>query len=336
MSKIIWIPLEPLDQRYTKMWACQFPAAFKELNVNFITVEGKALTNKIEIGSVLDAYSTNYWKMRQLANLIEKMRSGEVTSEDTLLFADIWHPGLEALEYISCLGGVRPKITGVLHAGTYDSFDFTYLHGMRPWGRPLEECWFSFVDCMFVGSEYHKKMVLSNFRIPEEKVVVTALPFYPPSNDGDLTKDDNLIVFPHRLDSEKRPWEFDIMSRAFPQANFYKTKEHNLTKREYFDVLSKASIVVSFAQHENFGYSMFEATASGCVPLMPNGLSYKEYYPQDFLYGSTTELYQIIGRLLNDSKYLKSMRELVKKTALVHKDEFSHSIERMTKVINKV
>jgi len=328
---IIWLPLEKLDQRYTVQWAKWYPDEFLRLGIAYMTIEGDELTSSIEVGQVLDAYGTNYWKFTQLANLIKEMRLGKVNSDDTLLFADIWFPGLEALEYISCLGGIRPKITGVLHAGTYDSSDFTYIHGMRPWGRPLEECWFSFVDRMFVGSKYHKKMVLDNFRIPEEKIVVTTLPFYPDKSNRNFAKDDNLIVFPHRLDPEKKPWEFDAMKEIFPQARFIKTKEHNFTKKEYFDVLSKSSIVVSFAQHENFGYGMFEATSFDCIPFMPNGLSYAEYYPSDFLYSTTSELYQKIGLALNDTNYREAMRKLVRETAHKHEVLFSKSIENMTR-----
>jgi len=328
MSKLIWLPLEKLDQRYTVLWSLQYPSEFERLGIDYMTIEGEQLTNKIELGQVLDAYGTNYFKFGQLSNLIKAMHSRQVTSDDVLLFADIWLPGLEALEYIACLGGVRPKITGILHAGTYDSSDFTYLHGMRPWGRPLEECWFSFVDLMFVGSEYHKKMVLSNFNIPSEKIAVTGLPFYPPSVSPQ-PRSDSTIVFPHRLDPEKRPHEFDALKEFFPEATFIRTKDHSYTKEQYFQLLASSTVAVSFAQHENFGYGMLEATALGCIPLMPNGLSYAEYYPRELLYDTVHELRYKLEMILYDSEYREKMREITNKVSQNHQETFKNSIRRM-------
>jgi glycosyltransferase involved in cell wall biosynthesis len=52
------------------------------------------------------------------------------------------------------------------------------------------------------------------------------------------------------------------------------------SKKEYFKWLKKADIVVSTALHEFFGISVMEAVGSGCVPVVPDRLSYPELYPQ--------------------------------------------------------
>ena len=53
-----------------------------------------------------------------------------------------------------------------------------------------------------------------------------------------------------------------------------------LENREDYDhLLRQADIVVSTALHDFQGLSMLEAMASGCVPLAPDRLAYREYVP---------------------------------------------------------
>ncbi len=49
-----------------------------------------------------------------------------------------------------------------------------------------------------------------------------------------------------------------------------------LDRAEYLDALRRCDLVVSCARHEFFGVAVVEAIAAGCVPLLPNALSYPE------------------------------------------------------------
>ena len=49
-----------------------------------------------------------------------------------------------------------------------------------------------------------------------------------------------------------------------------------LDRATYLDHLAKADLVVSCARHEFFGVAVVEAVAAGCVPLLPDALSYPE------------------------------------------------------------
>jgi len=53
-----------------------------------------------------------------------------------------------------------------------------------------------------------------------------------------------------------------------------------LTRREYLAALRRCDLVVSCARHEFFGVAVVEAIASGCVPLLPDDLSYPELIRQ--------------------------------------------------------
>jgi glycosyltransferase involved in cell wall biosynthesis len=49
-----------------------------------------------------------------------------------------------------------------------------------------------------------------------------------------------------------------------------------LDRHEYLEALGRCDLVVSCARHEFFGVAIVEAVASGCVPVLPNALSYPE------------------------------------------------------------
>ena len=50
----------------------------------------------------------------------------------------------------------------------------------------------------------------------------------------------------------------------------------------YLDGLRRGDVVVSTAIQENFGMSIVEAVASGCLPLLPRRLAYPEILPAEF------------------------------------------------------
>lgn len=55
--------------------------------------------------------------------------------------------------------------------------------------------------------------------------------------------------------------------------------------QEYIELLGKGDIVVSTSLHEFYGISIIEAVRAGCVPVLPDRLSYPELFPPEYLYG---------------------------------------------------
>jgi glycosyltransferase involved in cell wall biosynthesis len=53
------------------------------------------------------------------------------------------------------------------------------------------------------------------------------------------------------------------------------------SRDNYISWLKKGAIVVSSAIQENFGISVVEAVRYGCIPLLPDRLSYPELLPDD-------------------------------------------------------
>ncbi|MDD3618150.1 MAG: DUF3524 domain-containing protein [Desulfobulbaceae bacterium] len=55
-------------------------------------------------------------------------------------------------------------------------------------------------------------------------------------------------------------------------------------RQEYVYWLSRGNIAVSTARHEFFGLAMLEAVRAGCRPVVPDGLSYRELFPEQYRY----------------------------------------------------
>ena len=76
------------------------------------------------------------------------------------------------------------------------------------------------------------------------------------------------------------------------------------SKVQYRSVLSRGDVVVSTARHEFFGIAVVEAMTAGCIPVLPDKLSYPELVQRDeqFLYNDSSELV----RRLQELSVLKS------------------------------
>jgi hypothetical protein len=291
--KVFYVPIEVIPNRYTADWPEQFQHEFVTSGIDYVIV-GDIETHAIETGSVLDAYATNTYKLKQLDQLIKFIKDGEVEDGDCILIADGWFPGIEALFYIRAMTKKEFYIASIFHAGSYDPYDFVSRNGMRHWAQHQELAWFNGVDIVFVATQFHKDLLVLNSKdFDHTKVIVTGLPFYAKQLQAQypVAEKENICVFPHRLESEKQPELFDAMAKQLKKQHkgwaFVKTVEATTSREAYFNLLAKAKIAVSFAQQETFGYSILEAMALGCVPIVPNALSYRETVPREYRYRSS-------------------------------------------------
>lgn len=58
-------------------------------------------------------------------------------------------------------------------------------------------------------------------------------------------------------------------------------------RQQYLALLDRADVVLSTALHEFQGLAVMEAVARGCLPLVPNRLSYAEFFGEAFRYRSS-------------------------------------------------
>lgn len=323
--KIIHVPIERIPTRYTADWVEQFEKAFKKNKIKFETIEG-GNEIPIEVGSVLDAYGTNIYKLEQLQTIIKKIQNNEIQDEDIIFFADLWFPGIESLFYIRNMLGKKFKIAGVFHAGTWDPYDFTSRNGMRHWGQHLENSWLNAIDVVFVATQFHKDLIVMNSNdFNPDKIFVTGIPFYSEliKQKYPIQSKENIVVFPHRLEDEKHPEKFDALKKKYPKWTFIKTLESTKNREEYFQLLARSKVMISFADQETFGYSTVESMALGNHVIVPNRLSYREIVPDENRYNKDKEVGDMLDKFMA-SEEVPEYPDLVK---------WEGSINKMIKVM---
>lgn len=328
-----FVMLEPLDARYTEQRNRYLTTLGKNrmpFDINFIYWD--PLTDTIEVGTVLDAYGTHYYKFEQLKKIVVMLRNGEIKSWDEIWFADLWFPWIESIPYMLTLAGIENvRISGVLHAGTRDKDDFTYLNGMKEWARGFEHTILDIVDEVHLGSEYHKKIIVDEMGSRyEHKLKVTWLFFEPvdimdtawvhvPTVDEEDMRE-NLVVFPHRLTPEKKVEKFDkLAERMFGSKwKFVKTMEVTNNKKEYLQLLAKAKYAVSFDGQETFWYSILECMAMGVTPIVFNGKSYTDTVAPKYRRDYFSEIEDTISLELNRTR---QDREVIRASAFAHETD---------------
>lgn len=306
------LPLEPMEERYTEQWYRWFQEDCEQLNVPCTYIAGERLGTTVEVGTVLDAAGTNYWKFMQLARVCQLFKHRLVKDGDIFFTMDMWHPGLEAIPYMATLYGLDIKVGAFLHAGSYTDEDFAAP--MANWANYFEHGWATLCDWIFVGSQYHKStFVIRRFGDPKNIYVhgnPTRSYEMPALN---LQPRENIIIFSNRWDNEKRPQTFVKMmchlwyirqdfqvvvttSRAKFRSNnpdllhilddvpFPVEVKVGLSKQEYYQELNKAKVFVTTSIEENFGYCLVEAMIMGVSPIAREGLSHEELAPTGQLF----------------------------------------------------
>lgn len=299
---LYFLPIEPIEERYSIQWSKWFKEAFNKNHIEHIDyeiIDPPSLMNNLgnKSGEVLNIYNTNYYKSIQMCELTKFFQDGKIKDGDSIFLMDAWNPVIEQLEYIRKISKIDFKICGMLHAGCWDPNDFLNRYEFQNANVHLaEKSWLTSLDEIYVASDFHRGLIMQfhsdlavNFNLGRKIKIVN----FPLKLDYSFFQElkEDLIVFPHRLDSEKRPELFDQFKEYYNETgkhkvNFLKTKEHCTNKESFYDILKRAKIAISFAQQETFGIAMLESCVHGCLPLVPDNLSYKEMYPDIFQYNS--------------------------------------------------
>jgi len=313
MSKIVYLPLEPYEERYTLQLMDWTLSRFRQRDLPYYVIEGRKLGSAIETGLVLDAYGRNYYALTQMAELVWHMKLGDVTPRDIIYIQDMYHPGWEALPYIKalCPQFKDLKIYTFCFAQSVDINDFTYP--MRHWMRHFEMVVDRTADGIFVASTCLAQMLrAAMFDAP---IHIVGLPF-----DMDevrkrmpikwpLKRRTKRIVYTSRWDEEKQPWFFmDLVEQAthMPVLQDYEhavctgakqLRSNNpayverarqmeaagllkiyegLAKNEYYKILADSRVQFNCALQDFVSNTLNEASALGTPSLLPAYLSFPE------------------------------------------------------------
>ena len=115
------------------------------------------------------------------------------------------------------------------------------------------------------------------------------------------------------------PEVFDKIKKEFSSQLEYFGYINN--REQYLHCLAEGGVVVSTAAHEFFGIAVLEAVAAGCIPLLPNRLSYPELIPVE---EHEECIYDSLNNLVEKLTYYANSPELV------FEKNYSHLCDRFS------
>lgn len=308
---MLWyVPIQPFDERYTAQWWRWFPEEFQRQGLEYRVVEGVPLSQSIKVGTFLDANGSLHYQASQLQQIAELFHVGMIKDGDVFFVADVEFWGIEAIRYLADLNGIKIRMVGFAHAGSYTKEDF--FERCTPYARLYEEAWGRIFDVICVGSAYHAAQLHEKRNVCWSQLKVTGNPYdideVAKLRDGALQR--NLVLHTNRPDPEKRPmWSlncFERLKKKHPSWQFGVTTSRKqwgagetrryalelqkqgvitifegITKQEYLSLLSTAKVMTGNTIEENFGYCVLEALILDVVPVVPWGFSHPELVSGD-------------------------------------------------------
>ena len=325
------VDIEAVDTRYTKQWKEHLPKQMKRAtNSEVIVISGGEVPQATTPGAFLNFAGTNNYKSQQMLEISRLFANGEVKDGDYFLYTDAWNPTVIQLKYMAELLGVKIKVGGMWHAGSYDPQDFLgRLIGDADWCRSAERSMYECYDDNFFATEFHKKLFAESFPNLIAKTCIVGWPMEYLANSFAQYKGmpkRNLILFPHRIAPEKQPEIFYDLKDSMSQYEFVVCQDKQLTKNEYHNLLGEAKIVFSANLQETLGISWYEGALVDTIPMMPDRLSYSEMALPKFKYPSewtesldsyrrnkTKVMNLIVEYMENYDSYLLDMQQQVNK-----------------------
>jgi hypothetical protein len=300
MKNIFYVPIEPLDQRYTNQWYTGIPEEISQYRseLNIVTVPGTDVGTSLTPGAFLDFCGTNVYKSSQVISIAKMFANKTVKPGDTFLFADGWNPGIIQVKYMSELMNIPITIHCIMHAGAYDPTDILgFTIKDKTWVHEFERSIYYSCDYNWFGTISHRDKFVKNLKVSDggAKAYFSGQPHKSILESSGIAEEkENIILFGHRISPDKQPAIFEDLAKEFPDYSFIFSQKLNLDKDSYYKLIRKAKISFSANLHENFGISMVEAVFNGTIPVVPNRLSYSEMYDFKYRYPSKwTESFEL-------------------------------------------
>ena len=312
--------LEPYEGRYTLQLTDWTERAYKKRGVDYVIVPGTTIDDSkaIVTGQVLDAHGRSYFGMSQMMNLVQMMKSGEITSRDAIFFEDMFQPGIESLPYIlmQTPEEFRPKIYLRCLAQAIDPDDFVHVWGMSKWMSLYEEMCNEIPNVTILASneEMVAHMRIANWKAPIYNI--SGLSFGKQEvqervEQKKFIERKQRVVFGARWDQEKQPQFFMDLAQAYkekhPETEFaicsggplrsnnqyyvdearHLAKEgvitinENLKKNDYYNILADSRVLFNCALQDWTSNTVSEADSLGCNVLFPAYRSFPEVFAND-------------------------------------------------------
>lgn len=295
-NTIYIIPIEPIDQRYTKQWYDNIPVVLERriqdlgLSYDVVTIDGEDFAPEQRTpGAFLDFGATNVYKSTQATAVSKLFSNGKIRPGDKFLITDAWNFIITPIKYMSDLLDIPVEIHSIWHAGAYDPSDILGYKMSKPWPWLQEQSWFMSSDYNYYATNSHKNMFLKNLDIPEKyenRAVRSGQP-HELIIDGLVARQGTVktdrVMWPHRYNADKQPEIAEDLTSVY---DLVITQKLNLDKNAYYDQMAASKVIFSCALHENLGISVMEAVLTGAIPVVPDRCSYSEMYLPEFKYPS--------------------------------------------------
>ena len=314
--------LEPYEGRYTLQLQEWTERAYKKRGVDYVVVPGTTIDDSkaIVTGQVLDAHGRSYFGMSQIMNLVQMMKSGEVTKNDIIFFEDMFQPGIESLPYIlnQVTSEHKPKIYLRCLAQSIDPDDFIHVWGMSKWMSLYEEMCNEFVTgVLATNEEMVAHMKIANWKAPVYNIsglsfgkeeVQSRVPNRKPFGERTMR-----VIFGARWDQEKQPGFFMDMidhwqqNKHLPPVEFCVcvggplrsnnkvyvdrarlmekegtlTVYENLKKNQYYNILADSRVLFNCALQDWTSNTVSEADSLGTNVLFPAYRTFPEVFAND-------------------------------------------------------
>lgn len=230
MRKLFYMGLEPYEGRYTLQLQQWNESVFRRRGIDYVVVPGQTIDNTkaISVGQVLDAHGRSFFGMSQMMNLVQMMRSGEVTGEDVVYFEDMFQPGIESLPYImdQIPHHQRPRVFVRCLAQAIDPDDFVHVWGMGKWMSLYEKMVNEFATVLATNEEMVAHMRIAGYEAPIFNI--SGLAFGKdeviervggPSEIRRFDQRAKRVVFAARFDQEKQPDFFMDLIEEYHRRN---------------------------------------------------------------------------------------------------------------------
>ena len=323
---IFIVDIEAVDTRYTKQWKEYLPKQLqRSTNEEVTVISGGEVPQATTPGAFLNFAGTNNYKSQQMLEISRMFANGEITNGDYFIYTDAWNPTVIQLRYMAELLGVNIRIGGLWHAGSYDPHDFLCrLIGDKPWVRNAEHSMYDCYDDNYFASQFHIVLFSQSLNTSENTTHLFGCPMEYLANSLVRYKNmpkENIILFPHRIATEKQIDILRDLKEQLPQYEFIVCQEQQLTKNEYHNLLGRAKLVFSANLQETLGISWYEGALVDTLPMVPDRLSYSEMAIEEFKYPSSwtessnynkAEVCQrIVDYMENYETYLPALRKQV-------------------------
>lgn len=299
---------------------------------------------------ILHPIKTMAWKMNQLREVVEFFREDMVKKGDIFFIGDIWFPGLETIRYLSQQLKEPVGMIGCLHGGSYAWGDYveklpwaplmedlnfglmdsilmsTYYHTNLVLAHFSPECQHSLFRRFLVTGYPVETELIERYRLTRqcrEPNIIYSQRFDKQKRSLDVLrfieqlwekrKDFNFVITSStnkKLRIVDEDIKFRFQALADSMGDHFQLKS-GLSREEYLRLLGKSRLFISLAKEETFGYSITEAMAAGCTPVVSGGVTHNEI-------------------LMDDWRFIVSEEEVVEKLSyyLDNPVDVSHYIQR--------